>query len=116
MTVIGCAVAARKPSPSRIADEIRSLLRNGGSPKHAAGVQWFFKDEIKSHGWYTADLRKSAVQLRRTLRKQFNLEFLVRVSDRLFVGEVLEEKIFAVFLLETVTREFDDTEFKLFET
>ncbi len=107
---------ARRPSPARIAEEIQTLLRNGGSTKHAAGVQWFFKDEIKSYGWYTADLRKSATRFRRKIRNEFGLEFLLHVADRLFMGKNLEEKIYAVFLLEALTVEFDEAEFKLFES
>jgi len=38
-------------TPAKAAATIRSTLRNGGSAVHAAGVQWFFKEEIKSHGW-----------------------------------------------------------------
>jgi 3-methyladenine DNA glycosylase AlkD len=104
------------PSPATIAAEIRHLLRDGGSPDHAEGVQWFFKEEVKSHGWYTAKLRSVAVRLRRKIRQKFGLNFLVQVADRLFAGRILEEKIFAVFLLEKLTEEFGDTEFRLFES
>jgi 3-methyladenine DNA glycosylase AlkD len=106
----------RRRSPESIAAEIRHLLRNGGSAEHADGVQWFFKDEIKSHGWYTARLRSVAVRFRRRIRKEFGLDFLLRVADKLFAGRVLEEKVFAVFLLEKMTEEFDDAEFRLFES
>jgi 3-methyladenine DNA glycosylase AlkD len=109
-------MTTRRRSPESIAAEIRHLLRNGGSAEHADGVQWFFKDEIKSHGWYTAGLRSVAVRFRRRIRKEFGLDFLLRVADKLFAGRVLEEKVFAVFLLEKMTEEFDDAEFRLFES
>jgi 3-methyladenine DNA glycosylase AlkD len=99
-----------------IAAEIRRALKQGGSGKHAAGVQWFFKDKIQSHGWYTADLRRAAVHFRRELRKEHGLDLLIAVADQLFSGSVLEEKIAAVFLLEKLDREFGDSEFKLFES
>jgi 3-methyladenine DNA glycosylase AlkD len=105
-----------KPSPETIAAEIRHLLRKGGSADHAAGVQWFFKDESKSHGWYTAKLRSEAVRFRRSIRKEFGLDFLLQVADELFSGWVLEEKVFAVFLLEKLTDEFGDAEFRMFES
>ncbi|MGA8490350.1 MAG: DNA alkylation repair protein [Terriglobales bacterium] len=108
-------MTTRKLSPAKIAAEIRLLLRDGGSVEHASGVQWFFKDEIKSHGWYTAKLRSAAVRSRRRIREAFGLDFLVRVADNLFSGRVLEEKVFAVFLLEKLTGEFGDPEFRLFE-
>jgi 3-methyladenine DNA glycosylase AlkD len=106
----------RRRSPESIAAEIRHVLRNGGCAEHADGVQWFFKDEIKSHGWYTARLRSVAVRFRRRIRKEFGLDFPLRVADKLFAGRVLEEKVFAVFLLEKMTEEFDDAEFRLFES
>jgi len=109
-------MSTRRPSPESIAAEIRHLLRDGGSAEHADGVQWFFKDEIKSHGWYTAKLRTVAVRFRRRIRKEFGLDCLLRVADKLFAGRVLEEKVFAVFLLEKMTDEFGDTEFRLFES
>jgi 3-methyladenine DNA glycosylase AlkD len=109
-------MTTRRPSPESIATEIRHLLRVGGSAEHADGVQWFFKDEIKSHGWYTAKLRSVAVRFRRRIRQEFGLDFLLRVADKLFAGRVLEEKVFAVLLLERMTEEFGDTEFRLFES
>ena len=109
-------MSTRKPSPTTIAAEIRQLLKDGGSPDHASAVQWFFKDEIKSHGWYTAKLRSAAVQSRRRIRKEFGLDFLVQVADKLFAGKVLEEKIFAVFLLEKLTDKLGEAEFRLFES
>jgi len=59
------------PVAKEIATQIRQTLKSGGSPEHATGVQWFFKDEIKSHGWYTADLRRAARSFRREIRKEF---------------------------------------------
>jgi 3-methyladenine DNA glycosylase AlkD len=100
---------------AEVAAQIRRALKNGGSAEHAAGVQWFFKDEIKSHGWYAADLRRAAVRFRQELKKERGLDFLVEVADHLFVGPVLEEKSAAVFLLEKLDAEFGDREFKLFE-
>jgi 3-methyladenine DNA glycosylase AlkD len=109
-------MTARKPSPATLTAEIRRLLRDGGSAEHAEGVQWFLKEEVKSHGWYTAKLRSVAVRFRRKIRQEFGLDFLVQVADNLFDGQVLEEKIFAVFLLEKLTEEFGDAEFRLFES
>jgi 3-methyladenine DNA glycosylase AlkD len=106
----------RKPTATDIAAQIRCVLKDGGSAQHAEGVQWFFKEEIKSHGWYTAALRKAAVRSRREIRKEFSLDFVVQVADHLFSGQILEEKVFAVFLLEKLTSEFGDTEFRLFES
>jgi 3-methyladenine DNA glycosylase AlkD len=109
-------MTTRRTSPASIAAEIRQLLRDGGSAEHGVGVQWFFKDEIKSHGWYTAKLRSVAVRFRRKIQNEFGLEFLVQVADKLFTGRVLEEKVFAVFLLEKLTKEFGAAEFQLFES
>ena len=109
-------MAKRSLTPAYVADHIRRVLKDGGSAPHAEGVQWFFKEEVASRGWYTAELRKVAVRFRRTIRKEANLDFLVHVADKLFSGPVLEERIFAVFLLEDATDELGDREFKMFES
>jgi 3-methyladenine DNA glycosylase AlkD len=98
-----------------MASQIRRALRDGGSSEHAAGVQWFFKEEIKSHGWYTAALRRAVRLTRREILKEHDFDFLVEVADRLFSGRVLEEKVAAVFLLEELDSKCGDREFKLFE-
>jgi 3-methyladenine DNA glycosylase AlkD len=54
--------------------------------------------------------------IRRKIRQEFGNDFLVQVADKLFVGRILEEKVFAVFLLENLTEEFGDAEFSLFES
>lgn len=105
----------RKRTPTSVAREIRHRLQADGSPEHAKGVQWFFKEEIKSQGWRTARLRRLARQYGRALREEHGLDFVVGVADRLFTGRVLEEKVFAVLLLENLTARFDDTHFALFE-
>ena len=99
-----------------MAAEIRAILRRDGSDEHAKGVQWFFKEQIKSHGWYTADLRRLAGRYRRSIQKEFGLDFLVRVADRLFSGRVLEERVVAVLLLENLTKDLNDSHFALFES
>jgi 3-methyladenine DNA glycosylase AlkD len=91
------------------------MLRQGGSPEHASGVQRFFKDEIKSHGWYTADLRRAMRKCRRDILREHDFDFLVRVADELFSGSVLEEKIAAIFLLENLDAQFGAREFRMFE-
>ena len=101
-------------TPQQAAAEIRRVLKDGGSCEHAAGVQWFFKEEIKSHGWYTAALRKAAREFRGGLVRQRGIDFVVQVADKLFTGRNLEEKVFAVFLLEKQTQNFGGDEFKLF--
>ena len=106
----------RKSTPAEIASQIRRALKDGGSAEHAAGVQWFFKEEIKSHGWYTAELRRTARRIRREIRGEHGLDFLVAVADQLFSGPVLEDKNMAVFLLEKLDSEFGDKEFRLFES
>ena len=105
-----------KPSPNKIAADIRAALKRDGSAEHAKGVQWFFKEDVNSHGWYTTDLRSFARKSRREILKDRDLDFLVQVADRLFTGKVLEEKIFAVLLLENWTAKLDERRFVLFES
>ena len=64
---------------------------------------------MQSRGWYTAELRKVAGRFRRTLVKELGVGFLVQVSDKLFAGEVLDEKNIAVFLLEKPVKDFGGT-------
>jgi 3-methyladenine DNA glycosylase AlkD len=104
-----------KGSTAEIVSQIRRALKDGGSPEHATGVQWFFKNEIKSHGWYTGALRRAVRCVRREILKNHPFDFLVGVADHLFVGSVLEEKVAAVFLLEGLDARFQDREFQMFE-
>jgi 3-methyladenine DNA glycosylase AlkD len=107
---------AIKPTSVAVAERIRRALQRGGSGEHAKGVQWFFKEEIKSHGWYTSDLRREAVRARGKIRKEHGVAFLLQVADHLFSGRVLEEKVFAVLMLEKLTAEFGEAEFRRFES
>jgi len=104
-----------KRPPAYIAAHIRTVLKHGGSTPHSEDVQHFFKHEVKSRGWHTAELRKVAKRFRRTILAEHGLAYLVQVADQLFAGEVLEEKNFAVMLLEDMTPQFGRTEFDLFE-
>ena len=104
-----------KTTPVQFAVQIRRTLKDGGSAEHAAGVQWFFKEEIRSHGWYTAALRRAIRRCRREILDQYDFKFLTEVADRLFFGKVLEEKIAGVFLLEGLYARFGDREFRMFE-
>jgi len=107
-------MAHSKVTPTYIADHIRRVLKDGGSAPHSEEVQHFFKEEIRSRGWYTAELRKFAVRFRRSIVRERGMDFLLKVADDLFSGQVLEEKIMAVFLLEGQTKNFGDKEFQLF--
>jgi 3-methyladenine DNA glycosylase AlkD len=107
---------AKSPKPpAYIAAHIRTVLKNGGSAPHTEEVQRFFKHEVQSRGWYTAELRKVAKRFRRAILAEFGLPYLLLVADQLFRGEILEEKAFAVMLLEGFTKQFSRDEFKLFE-
>lgn len=105
-----------KKTPAYIAKHIRQVLENGGSAPHTLEVQNFFKHEVQSRGWYTAELRKVALRFRRAILAENGMPFLLQVADQLFRGDVLEEKIFAVMLLEGMTGEFGSSQFKLFES
>ena len=108
-------MSSKKQTPAQVAAQIRRALKQGGSTEHATGVQWFFKEEVKSHGWYTAALRKAVRNCRREILREHDFDFLINVADDLFSGSVLEEKIGAVFLLEKLDEKCGDREFKLFE-
>jgi 3-methyladenine DNA glycosylase AlkD len=101
---------------SYIADHLRRVLINGASAPHTADVQRFFKDEIQSRGWYTNELRKLARRFTRVIRSEEGLNYLVEVSDNLFRGNILEEKVLAVLLLEPCVGDCTSAHFKLFES
>ena len=94
-----------------IADHLRQVLINGASAPHTAEVQRFFKDEVKSRGWYTGEIRKLARRFEKVIKNEAGLDYLVAVADNLFRGDVLEEKVLAVFLLETATAEMKRKDF-----
>jgi len=98
---------------SRVRDIVRHL-KSYGSPEHAAGVQWFFKEQVQSHGWYTAELRRYARALHRQLAADQAL--LLDVAERLFASPVLEEKALAVTMLQPSLGRFGSAEFRRFET
>jgi 3-methyladenine DNA glycosylase AlkD len=89
-------------------------LKEHGSAEHAAGVQWFFKEEVRSHGWYTAALRRYAKALHKQLAADQAL--LLDVAERLFRSPFLEEKALAVTMLQPSLRRFGSPEFRRFET
>ena len=105
-----------RKTPSSFAQHIRQALRDGGSAEHAVGVQRFFQEEIQSYGWYTRELRQLAARTRREILGETSPAFLVDVADKLFRGRVLEEKVFAVFLLEKLAGQFGEREFPLLES
>ena len=105
-----------KKTPAYIAAHIRRVLIDGASAPHTAEVQWFFKEEIQSRGWYTHELRKVAVRFRRSILNDLDQEFLLAVCDKLFRGRVLEEKVFAVLMLQGITEQFGEAEFRLFSS
>jgi hypothetical protein len=47
-------MSSSKVTPKYVADHIRRVLKDGGSAPHSEDVQHFFKEEIKSRGWYAA--------------------------------------------------------------
>ena len=105
-----------KKTPAYIAKHICTVIKNGGSALHTEEVQRFFKHEVQSRGWYTGELRKVAVRFRRTIVAENGVPFLLQVADQLFRGEILEEKLLAVVMLQGIVGEFGKAEFKLFES
>jgi len=106
----------RKTTAALFANEVRRALKAGGSPERSSSVQRFFKEEVQSHGWRTADLRRAAVRWRREILQKSDLKFLLQVADHLFAGTINEDKNVAVFLLENITDKFGDEEFRLLES
>jgi len=100
--------------PKYIADHLRQVLINGASAPHTEEVQHFFKEVVTSRGWYTQEIRKLARRFTKVIKNDAGLDYLVAVADELFKGKVLEEKVLAVFLLETSVGDFTEKHFMLF--
>jgi 3-methyladenine DNA glycosylase AlkD len=101
-------------SAASIVRDVVKHLKEHGSAGHAAGVQWFFKEEVRSHGWYTAALRRYAKALHKQLAADQAL--LLDVAERLFRSPFLEEKALAVTMLQPSLGRFGSAEFRRFET
>jgi 3-methyladenine DNA glycosylase AlkD len=102
--------------PRSAAAMVRGIVRHlhaHGSPAHAAGVQRFFTQAVRSYGWYAADLRRYAREMHKALASDPAL--LLDVAERLFTGAVLEEKALAVTMLAPSLRRFGSAEFARFE-
>ena len=54
-------------------------------------MQWFFKEEIRSLGWYTTDLRRFVRTISSEIRHSDGPEILLAVADQLFTGDILED-------------------------
>ncbi|HSP92544.1 MAG TPA: DNA alkylation repair protein [Vicinamibacterales bacterium] len=102
-----------KRSVPSVAQAIVRHLKAHGSPEHAAGVQRYFSEPVRSYGWYAADLRRYAKTLHARLAADPAL--LIDVAERLFAGAVLEEKALAVTMLEPSLKRFGGAEFARFE-
>ena len=103
-----------RASTRRWTQAVRRRLANEGSATRAAGIQWFFKEEVRSHGWRTADLRRFAHTSRKQVLATSLRHELVDRAEGLFRGPVLEEKNFAVFLLERDVADFREPDFRRF--
>ena len=96
---------------------LRSELRRGGSAAVAKGSQRFFKprEEVASHGWRTADLRRYGRERSREILRAHDHSFLLEVADNLFTGRNNTEAHLAVMLLEPSVGSFGTAEFRRFE-
>src|SRR5271163_3639845 len=99
------------PTANQWVTQIRSQLKAGASAEHAAGVQWFFKYEISSHGWYTAPLRKFSLANRKKILLDGGEPLLMDVAEKMFTGQFLEEHNVGVFLLEPSAKHYGKKEF-----
>ena len=94
-----------------IANHLRTVLKTGASAPHTAEVEHFFKNEIQSRGWYTDELRKLARRFSRTIANDAGIDYLFDVCDNLFRGNVLEEKVLAVLMLEDKVADLGEAHF-----
>jgi hypothetical protein len=74
-------MSPRTDTSKKVASQIRTASKDGGSAERASGIQWFFKEEIKSHGWRTADLCRAIRSCRKEILREHDFDFLVRLAD-----------------------------------
>ena len=104
------------PTPRSTDAVVRDIcrhLKDHGSAEHAAGAQRYFKEQVRCHGWYTADLRRYARALHKGLGG--DQARLLDVAESLFARSVLEEKATAVCMVQPSLRHFGNPEFRRFE-
>ena len=75
-----------------------------------------FQDEISSHGWYTADLRRTMRRCRRDILRQHDFNFLVDVADKLFSRASARRKSCCRLSAREHGSQFTSREFRLFES
>ncbi len=109
-------MAKRKTTPASVANEIRRALKAGGSSERSSSVQRFFKEDVQSHGWRTADLRRAALAGGVRFCNNLISSLCFRWPTIYSRAQVNEEKNVAVFLLENITVKFGDEEFRLLES
>ena len=102
-------------SPAAWTGHLRQRLRRGGSRDIACSNQRFFTEPVRCYGWRTPDLRRLARRTQREILADGGISTLLQVADRLFAGNVTEEKNLAVLLLENRVQDFGDAEFRRFE-
>jgi 3-methyladenine DNA glycosylase AlkD len=100
-------------SAAEVARAARAHLRRHGSAEHAAGAGQFFKEAVRSYGWYAADLRRYGRALHAEL--DGNVPLMLDAAELLFGGTWLEEKGLAVLVLERSLDVFGRAEFDRFE-
>ncbi len=101
-------------TPAEVAAQIRRALKGGGSAEHATGVKCFFKDEVKSQGWYTADLRRAVHRRRELLREQ---QLFLRAAGEEFVGDPHQKiEIVPYSCSKKWTRSSATARFRMFES
>jgi 3-methyladenine DNA glycosylase AlkD len=100
-------------SAGAVVREIVRHLEQHGCQAHAAGVQQYFKEAVKSYGWRAADLRAYARTVHKALAADQAL--LMDVAERLFAGTTLEEKGLGVLVLQPSLRRFGGGEFRRLE-
>jgi len=104
------------PTATQWTKSIREHLGAKASAEHAAGVQWFFKYEVSSHGWYTAPLRKFSLLTRKEILQEGGESLLMDVAEKMFAGQFLEEHNVGVYLLEPSAENYGKKELLRLQT
>jgi len=93
-------------TPEGMARQAVGRLKALGDPVRAAGVQWYFKETVKSFGVRTPDIRRLAAELYRTVKDTWCVADAVALCDLLYPERELETKGLATLILVRFKKEF----------
>lgn len=101
---------------NKLLNEIRIALKEHATIENQMSAKRFFKEgeKAKVYGVKAADVRKIAKEVKSTTKDKNKLE-IFSICEQLWKSQYLEEAIIACVLSESQTKNFERSDFKIFE-